>query len=124
MANDKTISAECRFCGQMVILTDEDDLINAEESATMKCTCKEGKSYRDETRDLEAADENIELLFVKFSDETREFLKISARAVRRHEVDRVTAKISEDTTATIKLKGSDHISVERRKTEKDTLETL
>lgn len=130
MSKESPMSGACRFCGQIQILTPEimkehdPDLDSPEEIATLHCTCKEGKFYRDEKRDLDAAFENIDYLFEKFDIETRDFLKEAAKAVRKKYVERLTVKVSEDITATIKLKGSDHIVVERKKTEKDTLETF
>ena len=127
MADKKTeqIIATCRFCGQSAILPDpkEWEWDSAEEEVAMKCTCKEGQKYRSRAFDLRTAAENIDLLFAKFSDETRNFLKVAAVKVEDEHFDKAVFKLSDEVTATIKIKNS-HISIERKKLEVTELETM
>ena len=126
---DKKIEAEltgtCKFCGQTTILPDpkEWEWDSADEEATMKCTCKEGQKYRSRAFALKTAEENIDLLFAKFSDSTRDFLKVAATKVEDEVIDKAVFKLSDEVTATIKTKNS-HISIERKKLEVTELETV
>ena len=120
----KEIIGECKFCGQMMAIDKIEEGEDANELATLKCKCLEGKAYRDKTNDLKSAFENIEVMFPKFPESTVEFLKEAAIAVRSGYVDKTVVKLDERTTATIKLRGGDHIVVERKKTEVDSLETI
>ena len=124
MSEIKEMYGECKFCGQMMAIEEFEEGEDANELATLKCKCTEGKAYRDKTNDLKAAFENIEVMFPKFPETTVEFLKEAAIAVRSKEVDKVTVKLDEKTTATIALRGGDHIVVERKKVEVDSLETI
>ena len=128
MSEIKEMYGECKFCGQQFLLTEipineDGSAPDFNELATMKCDCKEGREYRDKTNDLEEAFENIKVLFAKFPETTSDFLKEAAIAVRSKFVDRVTVKLSDEVTATVKLKGCDHIAIERKKTEKTEMET-
>lgn len=126
---DKKIEAElmgaCKFCGQTTLLPDpkEWEWESAEEEATMKCTCLEGQHYRSRQFDLKTAEENIELLFTKFPDETRKFIKKAAIAVEDGQIEKAVFKLSDEVTATVKLKNS-HLAIERKKLEVTELETM
>lgn len=58
-------AAACRFCGQMVQLDTEEDLTKpqAEEKATMICTCAEAMEYQKEKQRKEKAMKNVSTLF-------------------------------------------------------------
>lgn len=58
-------TAPCRFCGQMVQLDTEEKLTKpqAEEQATMTCTCSEAVEYQKEKQRKEKAMKNVSVLF-------------------------------------------------------------
>lgn len=58
-------TAPCRFCGQMVQLDTEEQLTQpqAEEQATMSCTCPEAVEYQKEKQRKEKAMKNVSVLF-------------------------------------------------------------
>lgn len=58
-------TAPCRFCGQMVQLDTEEKLTHpqAEEKATMSCTCPEAVEYQKEKQRKEKAMKNVSVLF-------------------------------------------------------------
>ena len=58
-------TAPCRFCGQMVQLDTEEQLTQpqAEEQATMYCTCPEAVEYQKEKQRKEKAMKNVSVLF-------------------------------------------------------------
>lgn len=58
-------TAPCRFCGQMVQLDTEEKLTQpqAEEKATMSCTCPEAVEYQKEKQRKEKAMKNVSVLF-------------------------------------------------------------
>lgn len=58
-------TAPCRFCGQMAQLDTEEKLTQpqAEEKATMSCTCPEAVEYQKEKQRKEKAMKNVSVLF-------------------------------------------------------------
>lgn len=58
-------TAPCRFCGQMVQLDTEEKLTQpqAEEKATMSCTCPEAVKYQKKKQRKEKAMKNVSVLF-------------------------------------------------------------
>lgn len=58
-------TAPCRFCGQMVQLDTEEKLTQpqAEEKATMSCSCPEAVDYQKEKQRKEKAMKNVSALF-------------------------------------------------------------
>jgi len=114
----------CKFCGQMKILPDpkEWEAEEPDEEATLKCQCKDGQLYRSRAFDLKNSKENISVLFAKFPDEVHRILYNAAVAIEDKIIDKASFKLSEEVTATIKLKNS-HIAIERKKLEVTEMET-
>ena len=58
-------TAPCRFCGQMVQIESEEKLTEpqAEEKATMSCTCEQAVEYQKEKQRKEKAIQNVAALF-------------------------------------------------------------
>lgn len=58
-------TAPCRFCGQMVQIDSEEKLTEpqAEEKATMSCTCEQAVEYQKEKQRKEKAIQNVAALF-------------------------------------------------------------
>lgn len=58
-------TAPCRFCGQMVQIESEEKLTEpqAEEKATMPCTCEQAVEYQKEKQRKEKAIQNVAALF-------------------------------------------------------------
>ncbi len=58
-------TAPCRFCGQMVQIESEEKLTEpqAEEQATMSCTCEQAVEYQKEKQRKEKAIQNVAALF-------------------------------------------------------------
>ena len=58
-------TAPCRFCGQMVQIESEEKLTEpqAEEKATMSCTCEQAVEYQKEKQRKEKAIQNVATLF-------------------------------------------------------------
>lgn len=58
-------TAPCRFCGQMVQIDSEEKLTQpqAEEQATMSCTCEQAVEYQKEKQRKEKAMMNVSALF-------------------------------------------------------------
>lgn len=58
-------TASCRFCGQMRQIEAEEQLTKpqAEEQATMTCTCSEAVEYQKEKQRKEKALKNVSVLF-------------------------------------------------------------
>lgn len=58
-------TAACRFCGKMVQIDTEEKLTlpQAEEEATMTCTCAEAVDYQKEKQRKEKAMKNVSVLF-------------------------------------------------------------
>lgn len=58
-------TAQCRFCGQMVQFEVEEQLTKpqAEEKATMTCTCAEAVEYQKEKQRKDKALKNVSVLF-------------------------------------------------------------
>lgn len=92
----------CRFCGQIRILpfaapTQED----ADNYASEKCECSEGKNYRRRKEEGEI----IREMFREFDDETMRLLEDVADMVRSDYIKGGTAiKIAENVTAKFKIK--------------------
>ena len=58
-------TAPCRFCGQMVQIDSEEKLTQpqAEEQATMACTCEQAVEYQKEKQRKEKAMQKVAALF-------------------------------------------------------------
>lgn len=121
---EEKLIGTCKFCGQMIALPDpkEWEAEEADEEATRKCQCKEGQRYRSRVFDLKTAKENITVLFAKFPDDVHDILYKAAVAIEDKVIDKASFKLSEEVTATIKLKNS-HIAIERKKLEVTEMET-
>lgn len=97
-------TAPCRFCGQMVQIDSEEKLTQpqAEEQATMSCTCERAVEYQKEKQRKEKAMQNVAALFGE-----------AAAPEKRCSEGRVKASISQNS------KGE--INVERTETKKQKL---
>lgn len=60
-------TAPCRFCGQMVQIDSEEKLTQpqAEEQATMSCTCERAVEYQKEKQRKEKAMQNVAALYTR-----------------------------------------------------------
>lgn len=62
-----TQTAQCRMCGQIVQIETEEELTEpqADEQATMLCTCQDAIEYQKEKNRKEKALRNVDILFGK-----------------------------------------------------------
>jgi hypothetical protein len=122
-------AAECRFCGQMVQIN-EDNLTQpqAEEKATMQCNCPEAVEYQKEKQRKEKAIKNVSALFgedaaaeKRAGEGINEILKSAVEEIYTGGLAKVTLNIRGGVKASISQNSKGEINVERTETKKQKL---
>ncbi len=123
-------TAPCRFCGQMVQLDTEEKLTQpqAEEKATMSCSCPEAVDYQKEKQRKEKAMKNVSVLFGE--DATAEkragegivnILRAAVEEIYTGGLAKVTLNLRGGVKASISQNSKGEINVERTETKKQKL---
>ncbi len=106
-------TAPCRFCGQMVQIDSEEKLTQpqAEEQATMSCTCEQAVEYQKEKQRKEKAMQNVAALFGEAAVEE----------IYTGGLAKVTLNLRGGVKASISQNSKGEINVERTETKKQKL---
>lgn len=106
-------TAPCRFCGQMVQIDSEEKLTQpqAEEQATMSCTCEQAVDYQKEKQRKEKAMQNVAALFGEAAVEE----------IYTGGLAKVTLNLRGGVKASISQNSKGEINVERTETKKQKL---
>lgn len=106
-------TAPCRFCGQMVQIDSEEKLTEpqAEEKATMSCTCEQAVEYQKEKQRKEKAMQNVAALFGE----------AAAEEIYTGGLAKVTLNLRGGVKASISQNSKGEINVERTETKKQKL---
>lgn len=123
-------TAPCRFCRQMVQLDTEEELTQpqAEEKATMLCTCAEAVEYQKEKQRKEKAMKNVSALFggdaapeKRVGEGIVKILWAAVEEIYTGDLAKVTLNIRGGVKASISQNGKGEINVERTETKKQKL---
>lgn len=106
-------TAPCRFCGQMVQIDSEEKLTQpqAEEQATMSCTCEQAVEYQKEKQRKEKAMQNVAALFGEAAVEE----------IYTGGLAKVTLNLRGGVKTSISQNSKGEINVERTETKKQKL---
>lgn len=123
-------TAQCRFCGQMVQIDSEEKLTQpqAEEQATMSCTCEQAVEYQKEKQRKEKAMQNVAALFgeaaapeKRCSEGIVNILKAAVEEIYTGGLAKVTLNLRGGVKASISQNSKGEINVERTETKKQKL---
>lgn len=123
-------TGECRFCGQMVQLDTDDNLTKpqAEELATMTCTCDRAVEYQKEKQRKEKALKNVSVLFgedaapeKRIGEGIVNILRASVEEIYTGGLAKVTLNLRGGVKASISQNSKGEINVERTETKKQKL---
>ena len=123
-------TAPCRFCGQMVQIDSEEKLTQpqAEEQATMSCTCEQAVEYQKEKQRKEKAMQNVAALFgeaaapeKRCSEGIVNILKAAVEEIYTGGLAKVTLNLRGGVKASISQNSKGEINVERTETKKQKL---
>lgn len=123
-------TAPCRFCGQMVQLDTEEKLTQpqAEEQATMTCTCPEAVEYQKEKQRKEKAMKNVSVLFGEDAAPEKRagegivnILRAAVEEIYTGGLAKVTLNLRGGVKASISQNSKGEINVERIETKKQKL---
>lgn len=123
-------TAPCRFCGQMVQLDTEEKLTQpqAEEQATMTCTCPEAVEYQKEKQRKEKAMKNVSVLFGEDAAPEKRagegivnILRAVVEEIYTGGLAKVTLNLRGGVKASISQNSKGEINVERIETKKQKL---
>lgn len=123
-------TAPCRFCGQMVQIDSEEKLTQpqAEEQATMSCTCEQAVEYQKEKQRKEKAMQNVAALFgeaaapeKRCSEGIVNILKAAVEEIYTGGLAKVTLNLRGGVEASISQNSKGEINVERTETKKQKL---
>lgn len=123
-------TAPCRFCGQMVQLDTEEKLTQpqAEEQATMSCTCAEAVEYQKEKQRKEKAMKNVSVLFGEDAAPEKRagegivnILRAAVEEIYTGGLAKVTLNLRGGVKASISQNSKGEINVERTETKKQKL---
>ena len=123
-------TAPCRFCGQMVQLEADEKLTQpqAEEKATMSCTCPEAVEYRKEKQRKENALKNVSVLFgedaapeKRIGEGIVNILRAAVEEIYSGGLAKVTLNLRGGVKASISQNSKGEINVERTETKKQKL---
>ncbi|MDO4331796.1 MAG: hypothetical protein Q4C58_03820 [Eubacteriales bacterium] len=123
-------TAPCRFCGQMVQLDSEEKLTKpqAEEQATMLCSCAEAVEYQKEKQRKEKAMKNVSVLFGEDAAPERRagegivnILRAAVEEIYTGGLAKVTLNLRGGVKASISQNSKGEINVERTETKKQKL---
>lgn len=106
-------TAPCRFCGQMVQIDSEEKLTEpqAEEKATMSCTCEQAVEYQKEKQRKEK----------RCSEGIVNILKAAVEEIYTGGLAKVTLNLRGGVKASISQNSKGEINVERTETKKQKL---
>lgn len=123
-------TAPCRFCGQMVQLDTEEKLTKpqAEEQATMTCTCSEAVEYQKEKQRKEKAMKNVSVLFGEDAAPEKRagegivnILRAAVEEIYTGGLAKVTLNLRGGVKASISQNSKGEINVERIETKKQKM---
>lgn len=123
-------TAPCRFCGQMVQIETDEKLTKqqAEEEATMLCTCAEALEYQKEKQRKDKALKNVSVLFgedaapeKRAGDGIVNILKAAVEEIYTGGLAKVTLNIRGGVKASVSQNSKGEINVERTETKKQKL---
>lgn len=127
---DTLQTAPCRFCGQMVQFAGDDNLTEpqAQEIATMNCSCDEAVEYQKEKNRKENALKNVSKLFGEDAPQDKrvsaDIVKILMAAVEEiytGGLAKVTLNLRGGVKASVSQNSKGEINVERTETRKQKL---
>ena len=123
-------TAPCRFCGQMVQIETDGKLTQpqAEEKATMSCTCPEAVEYQKEKLRKEKALKNVSVLFgedaapeKRIGEGIVSILQAAVEEIYSGGLAKVTLNLRGGVKASISQNSKGEINVERTETKKQKL---
>lgn len=123
-------TAPCRFCGQMVQIETDEKLTKqqAEEEATMLCTCAEALEYQKEKQRKDKALKNVSVLFgedaapeKRAGDGIVNILKAAVEEIYTGGLAKVTLNIRGGVKASVSQNSKGEINVERTETKKQKM---
>ncbi len=123
-------TGECRFCGQMAQLDTDDNLTKpqAEELATMTCTCDRAVEYQKEKQRKEKALKNVSVLFgedaapeKRIGEGIVNILRAAVEEIYSGGLAKVTLNLRGGVKASISQNSKGEINVERTETKKQKL---
>ena len=123
-------TAPCRFCGQMVQIEADGKLTQpqAEEKATMSCTCSEAVEYQKEKQRKEKALKNVSVLFgedaapeKRISEGIVNIMRAAVEEIYSGGLAKVTMNLRGGVKASISQNSKGEINVERTETKKQKL---
>lgn len=124
-------TAPCRFCGQMVQIESEEKLTEpqAEEKATISCTCEQAVEYQKEKQRKEKAMQNVAALFGEAAAPEKrcgegivKILKAAVEEIYTGGLAKVTLNLrGGGVKASISQNAKGEINVERTETKKQKL---
>ena len=125
-----TQTAACRFCGQMAQIEADGELTKpqAEEKATMSCTCPEAVEYQKEKQRKEKALKNVSVLFgedaapeKRIGEGIVNILRAAVEEIYSGGLAKVTLNLRGGVKASISQNSKGEINVERTETKKQKL---
>ncbi len=123
-------TAPCRFCGQMVQFAEDDDLTEpqAQEMATMNCSCDDAVEYQKEKNRKENALKNVEKLFgreapqeKRIREDVVKLLRAAVEEIYTGGLAKVTLNLRGGVKASVSQNSKGEINVERTETQKQKL---
>ena len=123
-------TAPCRFCGQMVQFAEDDDLSEpqAQEMATMNCSCDDAVEYQKEKNRKENALKNVEKLFgreapqeKRIREDVVKLLRAAVEEIYTGGLAKVTLNLRGGVKASVSQNSKGEINVERTETQKQKL---
>lgn len=123
-------TAACRFCGQMMQIQSEEKLTQpqAEEEATMSCTCDAAIEYQKEKQRKDKAMKNVSVLFgegaapeKRVGEGVVNILRAAVEEIYTGGVARVALNLRGGVKASISQNAKGEINVERIETRKQKL---
>lgn len=123
-------TAQCRFCGQMMQISEEEQLTQpqAEEQATMSCNCDAAIEYQKEKQRKEKAMKNVSVLFgedaapeKRVGEGIVSILRAAVEEIYSGGLAKVTLNLRGGVKASISQNSKGEINVERTETKKQKL---
>ena len=123
-------TGECRFCGQLIQFEYKYELTDpqAEEEATMACSCTEAIYYQKEKRRKQKALQNVSALFGKDAPHSSQvsegimgILEAAVEEIYSGGIAKVTLSLRGGVKAAISQNSNGEINVERVETSKQKL---
>ena len=123
-------TAPCRFCGQMVQFMGDDDLTDpqAQEIATMNCSCDKAVEYQKEKKRKENALKNVSKLFgedahpdKRAGEDIVNIMMAAVEEIYTGGLAKVTLNLRGGVKASVSQNAKGEINVERIETKKQKL---